>query len=61
MRCACGREINTTVGQMDRYTIWDQGELVYAVCSHGIAYINKYKNKKYFTNKEISEEEGIIL
>jgi hypothetical protein len=44
--CKCGKVEDITTGEnIDRYTIHDAttGELIYAVCHHGIVYIDKRK------------------
>jgi hypothetical protein len=48
--CKCGKiEEITTGGNLDRYTIHDSitGELIYAVCPHGFAYIDKRKTATF--------------
>jgi hypothetical protein len=39
--CMCGRKIETTGGGIAAHTIYENGECVYAICSHGIVVVDE--------------------
>jgi hypothetical protein len=52
--CKCGKvEGITTGGNLDRFVEYDStGQIVYAICQHGFAYIDKRKPPATPSGKE---------
>lgn len=47
MICACGQEIGSTTSYWQTATYNDKGEIIYAVCMHGIVVIDNNRNLAY--------------
>jgi len=45
MYCPCGQEIKGTLDYPYSQVIYEDGEIIYAVCIHGFVIINKGENK----------------
>jgi len=47
MLCACGQELGSTSSMWATCTYNDKGEIIYAVCMHGIVVIDNNRNIAY--------------